>query len=70
MTLSNFLGQHVVEHFGHVASLVGSIFLSIIAIILFWLFMPETLGQRGKTRGEIEAMGTATDADIKIYQIM
>ncbi|GKY91176.1 hypothetical protein MPSEU_000090300 [Mayamaea pseudoterrestris] len=44
-TLSNFLGQLVVEKFGHVASLTGSLFISIIPILLF-LFMPETLGQR------------------------
>lgn len=45
-TLSNFLGQLVVEHFGHVASLLGSLVLSIIPIILF-CNMPETYGCRG-----------------------
>jgi MFS family permease len=47
-TLSNLLGQMVVEHFGHVASLTGSLFLSIIPIVLFSLAMPETAGSRGK----------------------
>lgn len=45
-TLSNFLGQLVVEKLGHVASLTGSLFISIVPIVLFML-MPETLGQRG-----------------------
>jgi len=44
-TLSNFLGQMVVENFGHVTSLMGSLIISIIPIVLF-TFMPETLGQR------------------------
>ena len=47
-TLSNLLGQMVVEHFGHVASLTGSLFLSIIPIVLFSCSMPETVGSRGK----------------------
>jgi MFS family permease len=45
-TLSNFLGQMVVEHFGHVASLMGSLILSIVPILLFST-MPETYGRRG-----------------------
>ena len=45
-TLSNFLGQLVVEKFGHVASLSGSFVLSLFPLVLF-AFMPETLGQRG-----------------------
>lgn len=45
-TLSNFLGQMVVEQFGHVASLAGSLFLSVVPLLLF-TFMPETLGHRG-----------------------
>ena len=45
-TLSNYLGQHVVESFGHVASLVGSLGLSIVPLIIFGCFMPETLGER------------------------
>ena len=47
-TLSNLLGQIVVEKSGHVASLYGSLVLSVIPIILFSICMPETLGQRGK----------------------
>jgi MFS family permease len=47
-TLSNLLGQIVVEKLGHVASLTGSLLLSIIPIALFSCCMPETLGQRGK----------------------
>ena len=46
-TMSNFLGQLVVQHFGHVASLMGSLGISFIPIISFGLFMPETHGQRG-----------------------
>ena len=46
-TMSNFLGQLVVQHFGHVASLMGSLGISFVPIILFGLFMPETHGQRG-----------------------
>ena len=47
-TLSNFLGQHVVEQFGHVASLTGSLVISIIPITIFSLLMPETLGDRDR----------------------
>ena len=35
----------VVERFGHIVSLAGSMFISIIPILLF-CFMPETLGDR------------------------
>lgn len=45
-TLSNYLGQHVVESFGHVASLTGSLVLSIVPLVIFGGFMPETLGDR------------------------
>lgn len=45
-TLSNYLGQVVVEHFGHVASLTGSLMLSVVPILLFSSRMPETLGRR------------------------
>lgn len=47
-TMSNFLGQMVVEKMGHVASLTGSFFLSIIPIAIFAIFMPETMNTRGK----------------------
>eukprot|EP00533_Pseudo-nitzschia_delicatissima_P013299 CAMPEP_0197273348 /NCGR_PEP_ID=MMETSP1432-20130617/11157_1 /TAXON_ID=44447 /ORGANISM="Pseudo-nitzschia delicatissima, Strain UNC1205" /LENGTH=326 /DNA_ID=CAMNT_0042738999 /DNA_START=32 /DNA_END=1012 /DNA_ORIENTATION=+ len=49
-TLSNYIGQHIVENFGHVASLTGSLLLSIIPIVVFGCFMPETLGDRGATK--------------------
>lgn len=49
-TLSNFLGQRVAEHFGYVHSLIGSFFLSFVPIIIFAVFMPETLGKRGGTK--------------------
>jgi len=48
-TLSNFLGQMVVEKFGHVTSLVASLVISLIPVVLF-LFMPETLGMRTRYR--------------------
>lgn len=44
-TLSNYLGQIIVQHFGHIASLTGSLVLSIVPILLF-SHMPETLGRR------------------------
>ena len=44
-TLSNFFGQIVVERYGHVTSLMGSFFISLIPICVF-AFMPETLGKR------------------------
>eukprot|EP00804_Cyclotella_cryptica_P018697 CCRYP_007189-RB/>CCRYP_007189-RB protein AED:0.08 eAED:0.08 QI:564/1/1/1/0.83/0.71/7/283/394 len=47
-TLSNLLGQIAVEEMGHVASLLGSLVLSLIPICLFSVGMPETYGQRGK----------------------
>ncbi|KAL7541853.1 hypothetical protein ACHAXR_011282 [Thalassiosira sp. AJA248-18] len=47
-TLSNLLGQIIVEKMGHVASLSGSLVLSVIPIVLFAIGMPETYGQRGK----------------------
>lgn len=47
-TLSNFIGQHIVENYGHVASLLGSLLLSAIPIVIFGCFMPETMGDRGK----------------------
>lgn len=49
-TLSNLLGQIIVEKMGHVASLSGSLVLSVIPIVLFWSAMPETYGQRGKAQ--------------------
>jgi MFS family permease len=48
-TLSNFLGQLIVEKFGHVVSLAGSFIISLVPIVLF-AFMPETLGLRAIQR--------------------
>lgn len=53
-TLSNFIGQHIVENYGHVASLMGSMIISIIPILIFGLFMPETLGDRGAPPKQLE----------------
>jgi hypothetical protein len=47
-TMSNFLGQMVVEKMGHIASLTGSLAISIIPIAVFAIFMPETMNTRGK----------------------
>lgn len=62
-TLSNLLGQLVVEKYGHVASLTGSMFLSVIPIALFSLAMPETTGSRGKKAEsvivQVEASGVS-----------
>ena len=44
-TFSNYIGQMVVEKFGHVASLTAAFFISLVPVVLF-LFMPETLGAR------------------------
>jgi hypothetical protein len=46
-TMSNYFGQQVVEYFGHSASLTGSLILSFIPIVIFGVFMPETVGTRG-----------------------
>jgi MFS family permease len=48
-TLSNFLGQHIVEMYGHVASLSASLVISFIPILIFCC-MPETLGDRDRNR--------------------
>lgn len=52
-TLSNFIGQHLVENFGHVTSLVGSLLLSTIPILIFGIYMPETLGCRGTAKRSV-----------------
>jgi len=46
-TMSNFLGQLVVEHFGHATSLTCSLVISFVPVVLFAAAMPETLGIRG-----------------------
>lgn len=56
-TLSNFFGQVIVENMGHVASLYGSLLLSCIPTVIFGVFMPETLGLRGKIGDEITRKG-------------
>lgn len=47
-TLSNYVGQMVVQEFDHVTSLMASMFLSLVPILIF-SFMPETLGKRATT---------------------
>jgi hypothetical protein len=54
-TLSSFLGQLIVEKFGHTASLACSLGLSFIPIVLF-SFMPETLGDRNHSKASPNAM--------------
>ncbi|KAL7462744.1 hypothetical protein ACHAXS_003118 [Conticribra weissflogii] len=49
-TLSNLIGQMVVEHMGHLASLTGSLVLSVIPVVLFSFGMPETRGHREKDK--------------------
>ena len=51
-TLSNFIGQHLVENFGHVTSLMGSLLVSIVPIFVFGCYMPETLGDRGSVKAK------------------
>ena len=46
-TCSTLLGQYVVEHFGHSKALFGALIISFVPIIIFGLFMPETLNTRG-----------------------
>jgi len=66
-TLSNFLGQHVVEQFGHVASLTVSLIISFIPITIFSLLMPETLGDRDqKPTYEDSSSNTATKKESTI----
>ena len=56
-TLSNFLGQHVVESFGHIASLLGSLMLSFIPLLILAGHMPETLGSRGSGKRDEKFAG-------------
>eukprot|EP00934_Nitzschia_sp_Nitz4_P007919 Nitzschia sp. Nitz4//scaffold14_size191712//144544//146686//NITZ4_001746-RA/size191712-snap-gene-0.141-mRNA-1//1//CDS//3329536996//7909//frame0 len=66
-TLSNYLGQTVVEQYGHVASLTGSLALSVIPIVIFGVFMPETLGHRGETKEDDKKVeGTKYAVSIKV----
>lgn len=45
-TLSNLLGQYLVEYFGHSVSLFFSLVMSVIPLFLFAIAMPETMGIR------------------------
>ena len=56
-TMSNFLGQMTVEKMGHTASLSASLALSIIPIVIFALFMPETSNTREENTGK-NVLGT------------
>lgn len=62
-TMSNFLGQLAVEYLGHVASLVGSLVLSFVPILLFAVFMPETLGVRGQSGDQVKDSMSAPRLD-------
>ena len=62
-TLSNYIGQLLVEKFGHVVSLTASMWLSIIPILLFGSLMPETLGQRGAGKTFQVQCSSSKDAD-------
>lgn len=65
-TMSNFLGQMVVEKFGHVTSLMGSFFISFVPLLLF-AFFPETLGKRGHCK---EAVPNHTEEDAPYESMM
>jgi hypothetical protein len=53
-TLSNFLGQMVVEKFGHMTSLMASFVISLVPVLVFQ-FMPETLGMRTRRQQQLHA---------------
>lgn len=61
--LSYTIGQNIVESFGHVASLSGSLIVSIIPIIVFGLFMPETHGRRGELASNTTEKDNHIDTD-------
>jgi hypothetical protein len=46
----------VVEKMGHIASLIGSLAISVIPIAVFAIFMPETMNTRGKKSND-EVLG-------------
>lgn len=52
--MSNFLGQLIVEEYGHSASILTSLAVSICPIVLF-AFFPETLGDRGRRKSDADA---------------
>lgn len=68
-TLSNYLGQNIVEQFGHVTSLTGSLIISVIPIAIFGFFMPETLGDRDRNNTsstDASSVAAATEKPEKI----
>lgn len=68
-TLSNYVGQIVVEHVGHAASLLGSLIVSIVPIVLWISLMPETLGQRnGDRNGSVEKVPSQKKTNLSQYQ--
>jgi hypothetical protein len=56
-TLSNYLGQLIVEEYGHTASLQASLIVSLFPILLF-TFFSETLGERGRHKSGEAAVHT------------
>lgn len=54
-TTSNYFGQLAVERLGHVESLTISLFISFIPIVIFAVFMPETLNTRDKKETIVDA---------------
>lgn len=63
-TMSNFVGQMVVENLGHVTSLSGSLVLSIVPIVIFSLFMPETLNTRGQDKAHSDGASPTMEYNI------
>jgi MFS family permease len=45
--MSTFIGQIIVEKYGHITSLTCSLVLSFLPIFIFTFFMPETINMRG-----------------------
>ena len=64
-TCSTLIGQYVVEHLGHANALFGALIISFVPIIIFGLFMPETLNTRGNN-SEPEDNISLTGTDEKI----
>jgi len=67
-TLSNYLGQLVVQYYGPIASLSASMCISIIPILLFGCLMPETRGARTAVPREEAEEGEGVEATN--YEIM
>lgn len=62
-TMSNFIGQLLVEKFGHIFSLSCSMWLSLVPIVLFGLLMPETQGQRGVKKHQASETKVCNDVN-------